>query len=512
MKSKKAFFCGLLVCLLILAVPCPGLEAKPAAAFTVLFFNDIHGHLSPFQVKTDTGTEEMGGIARLSFLIKSIRAENARKGVKTFVLIAGDMLQGTPMSTIFHGEPDMLCFNRMGVNAATVGNHEFDFGLENFLSLRKQAAFPFLSANIFWKEGGKPIVDGSAVFPIQAGFGLTIIGVTTPDLMTTTSPANVTALAVGDPVVSAAAAFHHKRVKGPVIVLSHCRHQTDREIAEALPNLSAIIGGHDQILLAPHRQVGRVPIFQAFEKGRFLGRLDFEIHAATGLTVLKNSSYIAVNKQIPPDLEIQEIVDQYAGRMDATFNEKIGRNSVFLDGERERIRWQETNLGNFVTDVMRRHTGSQIALLNAGSLRASIQTGDITVADVFRAMPYANELVTVNLTGKEIIQALKRAVQGQREEEDGGFLHVSGIQVEISGRVVGRVTTLPDNQPLEPDKVYSVVITDFLQAGGDGYSFFKDKAAVRTGLPLRELLVDEIKSQKEINAELEGRIIRSLAR
>ena len=100
------------------------------SGFSVLFFNDIHGHLQPFSVDTDQGKAEVGGIARLASLVKTIREENQRSGRSTVLLVAGDILQGTPMSTTFQGEPDVACLNRMGVDAVTIGNHEFDFGLD----------------------------------------------------------------------------------------------------------------------------------------------------------------------------------------------------------------------------------------------------------------------------------------------------------------------------------------------------------------------------------------------
>ncbi len=482
-------------------------DSEPTG-FTVLFFNDLHGHLQPFTVKTENGTEEVGGVARLAALVKSIRAENNQKGIKTFLLVAGDILQGTPMSTLFHGEPDMECFKRMGVDAAVIGNHEFDFGLENFRRLQRQAGFPFISANLDWAENGRPLADAVVSFELTGDLRVTVIGVTTRDLMTTTNPDNVTAIRVRDPVGAAVTAFRYLPHKGPVILLSHCRHQTDRDIAAALPELTAIIGGHDQILLSPYRRVSNVPVFQAFEKGRYLGRLDFQLDPDTGGMVLKGNAYLPINAQITPDPEVQAIVDQYARRMDSRFTDVIGRTTVFLDGERERIRWEETTLGNFVTDIMRRHTGTRIALLNAGSLRSSINTGDITLADVFRAMPYANELVTITLTGKEVLQTLERSVQGKREEEDGGFLHVSGLRFTIVHGKPEHVSVGPDNTPLLPDTTYPVTIIDFLYSGGDGYRLFMGKPALRTGLPLRELIVDDIRAQKVISPVLEGRIIR----
>jgi len=507
----KPFMRAAAALLLLAIVSCAAAPTGPQpapAAFTVLFLNDLHGHLRPFNVNTDQGKTEVGGIARLATLVKTIRADNERAGVQTVLLIAGDILQGTPLSTTFKGMADIACFNRMGVDAVTIGNHEFDFGLDNFLRLQKQAAFPFISANIVYRKNCRRLAQPYAWVPITDKIRLAVIGVTTRDLTTTTSPDNVADLAVLDPKQSAVDTMDRLPHDEPVILLSHCKHRTDRASATAMPHLSAIIGGHDQILLSPHRLAGNVPIFQAFEKGRYLGRLDFLVDEGTRHVRLIRSGYIAVTADIPADKEVAAIVDRYVGRMDSSFNRIIGRAAVSLDGERERIRWEETTLGNFVTEVMRLHTGAQVALINAGSLRASINSGDITVADVFRAMPYANELITIDLSGKALQAVLDRAATGRREEEDGGFLHVSGVAFKIANGRAHNIMLSPDHRPLQPEETYRVAITDFLYSGGDGYTVFKDKPAVHTGLPLRELLVDTIRQKKEITARIEGRIRR----
>lgn len=499
----------ILVALFVFActIPPKHPHSKPTA-FSVLYFNDIHGHLRPFKVKTDQGSAEVGGIARLSTLVKIIREENRRAGRATVVLIAGDILQGTPMSTTFQGEPDVACFNRMGVDAATIGNHEFDFGLDNFLDLQQQAAFPFLSANIVYRESGRQLAQPYTLIRVTEAIDLAVIGVTTRDLTSTASTGNVADLMVLDPTQSALDIHNRLFAKGPVILLSHCKHHTDIDSATSMPNLTAIIGGHDQIMLSPHRMAGKVPIFQAFEKGRYLGRLDFELDKDSGQARLVSHDYIPVTADIPADPEVAEIVHRYANRMDAHFNQTIGRAAVFLDGERERTRWEETNLGNYVTDVMRRHTDADIALINGGSFRASINSGDITVADVFTAMPYANELITIDLRGHEIQAALDHAAQKERADEYGGFLHVSGLAFSIVNRQACNVVLLPEHRPLQPDVLYRVVITDFLYGGGDGYTNFKGKPARFTGSPLRELLVDTIRRDKLISARIEGRIRR----
>ena len=331
---------------------------------------------------------------------------------------------------------------------------------------------------------------------------------TTKELLTTTSAANVVRLDVRDPVESVREVFAQVGDKGPVVLLSHSKHETDRAIAKAIPELAAIIGGHDQILLSPYREVAGVPIFQAFEKGRYLGRMDLRIDPGTGKAELTASAYIPVTSDIRPDESIARIVENYYRQLDERFKVVIGKTVSFLDGERDRVRYEETALGNFVADVMREHVNADVALVNSGGIRASIQPGPVTVEDVFKVMPYANEIVIVALTGADLRRALTRSVKGSREDEDGGFLHVSGIRFTVRGHDVADVRVGADRAPLEPDRVYQVAIPSFLATGGDGYDIFVGKPATNSRSPLRELLVDTIRNRQVISARIEGRINR----
>lgn len=509
----KLLVAFLLFSLLVLPAGCAGLrtevEKQEPIAFSLLYFNDLHGHLVPFKVKgEDGGIREVGGIGRVATIIQKIREENASRRIRTVVLVAGDILQGTPMSTVFQGEPDILALNAIGVDAMTVGNHEFDFGLDNFLKLKSAARFPIISANIFYKQSGEALCDSGMELKLTDRVFLTIIGVTTEQLMTTTLPSNVEMLTVQDPVSSLKAPYEAGSRRGPVLLLSHSRHQSDREIARSYPRLTAIIGGHDQILLDPYRREGAVPIFQAFEKGRYVGRAEFLVDPVTFESKLVAWSYIPVTADIEPDKGVSALVDTYQAQLDDKFKTVIGHAGTFMDAERERIRYEETNLGNWVTDVMLANTGAEIALLNSGSLRASIAEGPITIADVFRAMPYENTLMTVTLTGKELLAVLNRSVSGTREEEDGGFLHVSGIRVFTRNGQVESVHVGPNGGHLDPERVYRVVITNFMASGGDGYTWFLGKEFENTQLPLRELLITAIQRQKIIHANVEGRISR----
>jgi len=481
----------------------PGAAATPPVptAVTVLFFNDLHGHLQPFEVTGRSRKQVVGGIARIATLVREIRAENDRRGARTVVLVAGDILQGTPMSTVFKGEADVEALNALGVDALAVGNHEFDFGMENFRKLRARAA-------IVEKESGRPLCEVSLAIPLAEGLVLTVIGVTTEALMTTSLPRYVASLGVTCAVPPVRLAYEEARRRGPVILLSHCGIEADEEIARALPGLAAVIGGHDHILLAPYRQVGAVPIFQAFEKGRYLGRIDFLVDPQSGKARLVGHTYLPITEKTVPDPQVASLVAAYEGKLGDRFKEVIGRSAVFLEGEREQIRYRETALGNFVADIMREYTSAQIALINAGAIRASIEAGPVTIEDAFRTVPFPNEIVVMALSGAEIEQCLRRSVSGNRADKDGGFLQVSGLSFEVRGQTIANVRVGPERQPLEPESAYKVAVTDFLATGGDRYTVLKDKLQLQTGLPLRELLVDTIRRRGVITAREEGRIRR----
>jgi 2',3'-cyclic-nucleotide 2'-phosphodiesterase (5'-nucleotidase family) len=482
--------------------------AKESIPVTVLFLNDVHGYLEPVQITAKEAKTEVGGMARIAARIRDIEKQNRENGTRTFVLIAGDILQGTPMSTVFKGAADIDVYNAMGVDALTLGNHEFDFGADNLKALMDSARFPFLSANLWWKKSGGLIGRPSISFPISEGIFLHIIGITTPRLIYETHPDNVADVRVEDPVSTAETAHAALDGKGPVLFLSHSRIETDRAVARALPGVAAIIGGHEHLLLSPPLVEGTVPIFQASEKGRYLGRIDLEVDSTTGAARLKSAEYIPIHEEMPADKEIAAIVLKHRAQLTDAFKAVIGLTRVPLQADRKQIRSGETNFGDFVADAIRLASQADIALLNSGAIRASLDAGEISLEDLFRAFPFDNEIVLVDLTGREVAAMLERSVSGGPGDDDGGFLQVSGIRFDIQGKSVKQVTLDRERQLLDPDAAYRVAVTDFLHAGGDGYGMLKGKPGLKTGVPLRELMVETIRKKREISPAEDGRIRR----
>lgn len=485
----------------------PEIRSGTPLRWTILFFNDLHGHLLPFEVKEEGKVLEIGGIARLAGLVEEIRKENRRQGAETFLFVAGDILQGTAQSTVFQGEVDIACFNLMGVDAMTVGNHEFDFGLDNFRKLKQAAEFPFLSANIVEKSTGKTLCEPTATFDLSDTVTMTVIGTTTSELLTTTAPGNVVTLTVTDSLDAVEPLYRKAIEKGPVVLLSHCRWETDARTAHALPGLLAVIGGHDHFLMDGPRKVGNVRVFQALDYGRYLGRIDIAWMSTKG-AVIESWAYIPITPELTVDGEVQELVDRYQERLGQKFKEVVGVSTGFLDGRRQHVRYEETNLGDLLADLMREQTKADIVLVNGGSIRASISEGPVTMEDLYRALPYEDEILVLQLSGKEIMEALDRSAGAPREGDFGGFLQVSGLRYVIHEGKAGSVKTGVEGSPLDPEKVYSVAVTTFLAEGGDGYAVFKGKPARRTEVSTRQLLIEIFRSGKPVSAKTDGRITR----
>lgn len=497
----------LVLLLALLAAACRAPE-RPIE-ITLLHYNDVHGHLSPFKVQDkETGKlVEWGGLARLAGLVEQVRAEDRAAGKQTYLLYAGDLLMGTPLSTVFKGEPDMLCFLEMKVDAFVVGNHEFDFGLDNFKRLVEMGGtrLPIISSNIHGPDG-KLLVPGSVELELAPGHHLRVIGATTEETPEKTMPANVAGLVFKKPVEGVRAELARIKCRGPTVVLSHCGWNADVEILEQVSEVLLVVGGHDQILLDPPKKVGERLVVQAFEKSKYLGRVDLVYDPATGRTAIVGTKNYRVTMDLPEEPRVAAIVTDWEKRVADKFKERIAEATVFLDGERGRIRYEETNLGNLLADVMRERTGAQAALLNGGAIRGSVNQGPVTMAHVMTAFPYSNDLWTVDLPGKTLLEVLARAVKYKREDEDGGFLHLSGIAIVVEGARL--VEARLAGKPIDPAATYTVAITNFMREGGDGYHWLKTPKGVDTGVSLREAIVDAFRRRGKVTAKVEGRIVR----
>jgi 5'-nucleotidase / UDP-sugar diphosphatase len=479
----------------------------------ILYVNDFHGFAEPYQ---PTGSEgPLGGIAYLAGAV-----DRARGKQPSLLLAAGDMIQGNPWANLFRGKSSLEVMNAMRFDAMVVGNHEFDFGPRVLKERMAQARFPMLGANVKGLAALNPYVIKNF-----QGVRIAIIGVVTPDTPVTTHPRNVSGLTFSTPE-SAVKKFlpELKRRADIIIVLSHCGFQADKELAAGVPGIDVIVGGHSHTKILQPEVVGRTIIVQAWEHAKGLGILNLRIKDC------KVAGFDGELQEVSPaagapNSQVQEIVARYARQVDSLLQCVIGETQVELDGQH--VRTGETNLGDFVADVIRQAAGADAAIINGGSIRTDIVQGKITAKDLYTALPYDNYLVAISLTGAQIKAALEHGV-ARLEELSGSFPQVSGLTFTYSrsapaGFRIRDITA--GGQPLEAQKEYVVATNDYLAAGGDGYTVFGEalksagdyanlggtltssKLAYNApGTWLRDLVITAIQARKTIAPKTEGRI------
>ncbi len=474
----------------------------------IVHFNDFHGFA---QAHRPLGAqEELGGVAWLAARVRQLRQE-----VPSLFLAAGDMIQGDNWANLFKGESVVRLLNQMGLDAMVLGNHEFDFGQEVLRQRIQEARFQVLGANLEGLQGVLPHLVKEV-----GGIKVGIVGILGADTPVTTHPRNVSGLGFLDPAQTLLAQARELSPKVDLLVaLTHCGYGVDRELASRVPQVQVIVGGHSHTRLDRPALVGNTIILQAWEHGKALGILDLWLEDRK-ITRWEGRLEEIRPSAGKPDQEVQELVEHYSNKLKEILGQVIGHSLVDLDGEK--VRTQETNLGNLVADVLREVAGAQVAIINAGSIRKSIPKGPISMEQVYGALPFDNYVVGLPLRGSQLWEALEHGVSGKG---GGRFPQVSGLRISYAAsapqgsRLRG---VLVNGRPLDPEATYLVATNDFLAAGGDGYKGFpralgeyqqaggalygKSFLYSDPGRWVRDILVEHIRKATPIFASVQGRI------
>jgi 5'-nucleotidase / UDP-sugar diphosphatase len=480
----------------------------------ILHVNDFHGFAEPYK---PYGSEELlGGMAWLAAAVDELRNEK-----QALLLSAGDMIQGNNWANLFQGESVIEMMNAMKFDAMVAGNHEFDFGQDVLKRRLGEATFPVLAANVEGMEGLKPYILKEV-----NGITIAVIGVVTEETPLTTHPRNVTGLKFIAPEEALNKYLTELRPKADlVIVLSHLGHNVDRMLAEKVSGIDIIVGGHSHTKVEKPIVINQTVVLQAWEHGKALGVLDLILDDRK---ISKVEGKLIEIRPLPgrEKSEIAAIVEKYQSRVDAVLDETIGTASLDLDGENTRKR--ETNLGNFLADIVRSTAGAEAAIIGGGSIRTSMKKGAIRIKNVYAVSPFNNYIVGIKLSGRQIKAALEHGVSAIADDA-GRFPQVSGIRFTYSrsAPVDNKVIEASvNNSPLIMDKEYIVATDDFLAAGGDGYKAFGEAVSAsrdftivggavmgeklvynNSGRWLRDVVIDYIREKNEVAPIVEGRII-----
>ena len=496
MFFSRRFFCLDLVIILFLLF-----QADPISAQTrlrILHVNDFHGYA---EAHAPTGMKEkIGGAAYLAARIDVLRKEN---NGNVLLLSSGDMIQGHPWANFNEGRAVIELMNAMKFDAMVLGNHEFDFGGKILEQRIREANFPVLAANVEGVAGVKPYVIREV-----GGVRVGLLGIITEQTPKLTHPKNVEGIMFLPTDMTVRKYLPELRKKTDIIILlTHIGYGEDRLLAGKSKGVTAIIGGHSHTKVTGPQVIDGTIILHAWEHGKSVGILDIEID--NGKITSLRGTLEDIKSTGPYRADVASIVSIHEDRMDKAMNRVIGKTEVELDGRH--VRTRETNLGNFIADAMRKDANAEVAFINGGAIRAGISAGSITIRDIYTVLPFAGYTVVMELLGEEIRAALEHALAAD-VEGSGGFLQVAGMKIVYnSGAAAGsRVKGITVNgAPLDKARKYTVVTSDFLAAGGDGYSFLEAIRQNRVqdqGKEIRDLVIDYIKSQGDICPRTEERI------
>jgi len=437
--------------LLLLALGC----ARRPVEVTLLSLNDFHGALGDGGIEPESGRPWGGGLA----LAAEVRAQRQLRPRRTFLLDAGDDWQGTPESNFSYGRSTVGYLERLGVDAAAIGNHEFDWGIDTLRARLREMRFPMLAANVFEKNGGKPEWTRSHAVLERDGIKLGVIGFITPETPRVTMPQNVASLRFGPPEEQIDSLVALVRAEGADLVVLLCHigawHDSTGAIRGPLADLAqrargvdAIVGGHIHGYVAG--EVAGIPVVTAGTKGRALGRI---VLRWDGRRVLgAEAVWIPVHADsLPaaPDAAVAAFVDSVQ-RTTAPFVSRVcGRASRRLD---------EEALAAFIASAMQERVGADVAVTNIGGVRTEFEAGAITEGDIFELVPFENILVTARLRGEDL----------------AAFVASNPREARLAGARLGAGDELCDEagRPLAREKEFLVVTNNFLAQGGDGFQGF----------------------------------------
>ena len=506
MKNFKIFH---IILALFLALTCGALSTSRAdealasrvgAPLTILQLNDVYS-------TTPIEGGKAGGLARVATLANQLRAE----GRTVITTMSGDFLSPSVSSSVFKGEQMVAALNALPLDMATLGNHEFDFGVPVLRQRMKERKFELLVANIFDEETGRPIGDAKPFVvkefgTLKVGFiGLCLTG-------DEISADNKVGAIFKDPLEIAAQTLPQMKAAGAdvIVAITHLEYSEDVKLAQRFPEIDLILGGHEHFAITS--LVGSTLVSKADSDAKTIARHDLN-RLAPGLPLERHFELIPVTDKIADEPSVAKIVAQYEDKLSAELDKPVGKTETALDAVAENVRAREVALGNLFADAMKEATGAEIAILNGGSIRSNrvYEPGILSRRDVLAMHPFGGSAVLMEADGSAILAALNNGVS-KLGESAGRFPQVAGLQFSVDPKkpIGERVqNVLVNGQPLDLNRKYKVAVTDYMATGGDGYkSFAASKLLVNAeSSPLLiNALEEKIRKTGTVAPQLEGRI------
>ena len=477
----------------------------------ILYTNDVH-----------CGIEGAIGYAGLVAYEKAYE----KLGYEVILVDNGDAIQGGPIGTLSKGEYIIDIMNAVGYDIATIGNHEFDYGMDQFMALREKAEFPYISAN-FCDLEGNPILDPYVIMEL-GGWKVAFVGASTPETFTKSTPTffqdaegnYIYSFCQGDDgaelYAAVQAAVDAARAEGAeiVVVMSHLGTDgssvpyTSSDLIVNTTGIDVVLDGHS------HSEWAMELVQNAAGEDVILSSTGTKLNNVGSLVIEAGEDQTPVlttalhSESLFQDEEAEAFIATVKAQYEETLNQVVATTAVELTtkdpatGERA-VRTAETNLGDLCADAYRVVLGADIAFVNGGGVRADIPAGDITYGQILSVHPFGNMACVVEATGQQILDALEMSSRDV-PNECGGFLQVSGLTYEINVGIESSVVVddkgsfvevagerrvqnvLVNGEPIDPEATYTLASHNYmLKSGGDGLNMFQGDTLLQD-----EVLID----------------------
>ncbi len=507
--KRKALSSFIAFSLALATVPMSIFASEENPDLTIVFNNDTHARTFGDPVSA------------------GIKKYYESQDVPTLLLHGGDSLHGQAIASLTDGEAIVRSMSSAGYDAMVTGNHEYNYGLDRLIELSEMSSFPFLASNVVYKNTGEYVFEPYTVVEFD-DMSVGIFGLATPETLFKSEASNVADIDILDPTETATKMVDELESQNVDFIVATTHLGVDDStkeewqstyVAENVNGIDVMVDGHSHTYMEDGIQAGDTLVVQTGEYYENIGVLEvYDMNESNEHYELNfiDPSFDEENvvpeqySNFIPDAEVSALVDELNAEAEEITSEVVGYTPVTLDGEREQVRTQETNLTTLLCDALIYSTGADLALGNGGNTRASIPAGDITLGDVITTWPFGNIVVTVEVTGQEFVDILEHGLSAAPEPA-GHFPHIAGAvvqydpQLEPYNRIVS--ITNEDGTPFDLEKTYVLATNEFTAGGGDDFPHLADKDILEYFQLQSDIVIDYINEGFEIPSAPAGRII-----
>ncbi|XP_012538707.2 protein 5NUC [Monomorium pharaonis] len=536
----------------------PTLRKDEEFTIRIVHTNDMHSRFeetsqlsTPCTPANSKAGKCYGGFARIATLIRQAKSESP----STIFLNAGDTYQGTAWYNVYKWKAVTWFMNLLAPDAISLGNHEFDDGVDGLIPFIQNASYPILTTNLDLSKQpnlAATNLKNSTILEVS-GKKIGVIGYLTPDTKILSTTENVI---FKDEVESIREEVKKLKEQGVdiLIALGHSGFETDKKIAREVEDIDLVIGGHTNTFLYrgkppdvelpegfyPTKVVqksGReVYVVQAYAYTKYLGNFSVSFDIKGEVTHIEGNP-ILVDASVEQAEDVLRVINERKGPIEDLERKVVGKTRVLLNGDSKNCRRQECNMGNFICDALIDYyageylnndswTDTAIALQNSGSIRGSItrdRNDQVTRGDVLSVLPFGNVAVKTSMTGERLLSVLEWSVHNIDNSTStgnlfGAFLQYSGLQVVydlnqppksrvVSVQVRCAACQIPTYTELQKNVTYNVLINDFLSKGGDGFHMLEGLETTSLGVTTADILEQYFQKHSPVHPGVEWRIL-----